>query len=68
MKRIIGLIFLIAGVVAAYYFYGMKPPTNVADALMSYDRYKFANLTQYYLSLGGACLVFLIGLFMNLKK
>ncbi len=68
MRRFLGLIILVLGAGAGYYFYGMKPPTDVADALMSYDRAKFATMQQYYLSLGAAALVFLIGLFMNLKK
>ncbi len=68
MKRLIGLFLLVAGAVAGYYFYGMKPPLDVADALMSYDRVKFANMGQYYLALAGAGLVFLLGAFLNLKK
>jgi len=68
MKKLIGLLLLVAGALAGYYFYGMKPPSNVADALMSYDRAKFANMQDYYVGLAGAGLVFLLGVFFSFKK
>ncbi len=68
MKKMIGLLFLAVGVAAGYYFYGMKPPSSVEQALMSFDRVKFANMNQYYFSLAGAGFVFLLGVFLSLRK
>ncbi len=68
MKKMIGLLFLVCGVAAGYYFYGMKPPTSVEQALLSFDKAKFSTMSQYYISLAGAGLVFVLGVMLTLRK